>query len=690
MEPDTRIEQDTDAASASRSTRVGRHGLVLSDESEHELPVIGAAIEPWRIASRDVPSVLDGLVGLGLETLELRVPWSIYGARFGAPEVTSSADAQANTDLPSLIEGCQRRALRLLVHLGPLSDVVDHGGLPAALCRHSEVMARGSGDEPLWVPRVPRPFAQPSLASERFLGAAEAWLAAAAEHLGPYAYPEGPIVAVVLQTQPDRLGRAASYDGDYAASAQRRYRQWLAEVYGERLPAGYPEVAVDDQRPPRRFNPADDAQLLRHLDWLRFKESLITTALGRLRAALSRDDGPDLASIAQLHRQSPGVAEAGASCALGAAEAVVDGAGVALTELRGDFAGRRAQIERVVGGSRLPLVLEQPWGGTVGWAPPDLPQQQEQLLTALMFGARGFVLDGVLGTEGRVAAPLTAAGRPRPGAELDATKRLFAAVADLRLYRRVRTVDVGLLEPRQLARLARLRSLLDPLPPRLLALSGLSPAALGARDGPGAEALAELLELREEVAAALDRARTPFWRLDGETDAVGGRLRVLLLPWVAAASPLDALLLEPSLRAALRRFADDGRELWVVGSARPAGLPEHRYFADVAALQRGLREAEVATTLLCAEDLNRETSGLASVQRGGERAGDGVLFVANPGARDARARLVAAPGGEDVSRLRIWDALSGVPLETREVSLPADGLRLLRCRLAATPTEQER
>jgi hypothetical protein len=682
MKPGARIDKESDEP---RATRLGRHGLVLG-EAAHEQPLIAAAVEPWRIAARDVPTVLDGLVGLGLAALELRLPWSIYGARFGVGSSSRSAPpARANSDLLPLIEACQARSLRVLVHLGPLSDVVDYGGLPKALAEHPEVMARGPGGEPLWVPRSPRPFAQPSLASERFVAAAAEWLSKAAEMLAPRVYPNGPIVAVVLQTQPDLLGRAASYDGDYAEAALVRYRSWLVEQYGERLPAGYADVAIEAQRPPRRFDAADEGALQVHLDWLRFKESLSLSALTRFRAALAPSEtSRGLSHVAVLHRQSPGAAAAGSSCALGAAEGIVDGAGVALAELRGDFARRRAQIERVVGGSRLPLVLQQPWGGTFGWAPPDLHQQQEQLLTALMYGARGFVLDGVIGSEGRVAAPLTANGRPRPGPEHEATKRLFAAVADLRLHRRVRTVDVGLLEPRQLARLARVRSLLDPLPPQLLALSGLALTALGAQDGPGAQALAESVALREEVAAALDDARVPFWRLDGQSDAVGGRLRVLLLPWVAMASPLDELMLEPILRAALTRFVADERQLWVVGAPPPAGLlPEHRHLPDVATLIAALTAAEVAIAPLCAEEL-KTRAPLHSVQRAGEQAGDGVLFVANPGAEERRVQLISAPCGQDVSQLRVWDALSGVPLEAGDLSLPADGLRLLRCRLATS------
>ena len=177
------------------------------------------------------------------------------------------------------------------------------------------------GGEALVVPYSPRPFVQPSLASERFLDDATSWLRNAAHALAPFAHPRGPIVAAILQTKPDLFGRRGAYDGDYHPDALARYHTWLEARYGNALPPGYPSASAADIKPPRRFDATRDDELIWHIDWLAFGESLVVDAVERFTATL-RASGLDAITI--LHRQLAGNTAAGDDAPLGAIAAHAD------------------------------------------------------------------------------------------------------------------------------------------------------------------------------------------------------------------------------------------------------------------------------------------------------------------------------------------------------------------------------
>ncbi len=661
-----------------RRVRLGRHGLVWPPRGD-ELPLVAAAIEPWRLKTHDHASILDNLKELGLGALELRIPWQIYAG------LGTEREVRAIVDLFAFIEACQARHFALLIHLGPLSDVVNGGGLPRAMALR-EIGAQGPGGEALIVPRSPHAFIQPSLASTRFLDAATTWLESAADALKPFTHPHGSIIAVVLQTQPDLLGRRGAYDDDYHPDALTRYHAWLQERYGDTLPPNYPVASAAEAQPPRRFDATSMDELLWHLDWLAFKESLVLSALERFTAALR---GHGLDDVVVLHRQPAGAAAAGADAPLGGAASHVDGAGVTFSELRPDFSRRRVQVERLAGASPLPLVLQQPWGATARWVPPTVAQQETLLLTSLMYGAQGLILDGLLGVDERVGAPLDAAGNSRRGPEFDATKRLLASLADLALHRRPRRVEVGLIEPRLLARLAHVSSMLEPISPGILALVGLDVERLGDPTKPGAQALEIATATREAIARALDAAQLPFVRVDGEDPTALARLSALILPW---ASDVEDLL-QTSLEHPLADFVDAGGELLVVGPSTPAWLPTHRRYES----------AQEATDALQTTGRAAATLGIAcrdatdppltfTERRGDEIRGERVLFIANPKDAPIRGRLVqneSTPASEgethEAAVWRLWDALSGIPVDTEDINVPASSVRILRCRRRATP-----
>ncbi|MCK5797412.1 MAG: beta-galactosidase, partial [Deltaproteobacteria bacterium] len=638
-----------------------------------------AAIEPWRLKTHDHASILDNLKELGLSALELRIPWQIYAG------LGTEREDRAIVDLFAFIEACHARHFALLVHLGPLSDVVDGGGLPRAMAIR-EIGAQGPGGEALIVPRSPHPFVQPSLASTRFLDAATAWLESAADALTPFTHPRGAIVAIVLQTQPDLLGRRGAYDSDYHPDALTRYRPWLQERYGDALPPNYPVASPTEANPPRHFDATSMDEILWHLDWLAFKESLVVSALERFTAVLR---GHGLDDVVVLHRQPAGAAAAGADAPLGGVAHHVDGAGVTFSELRPDFSRRRVQVERLAGASPLPLVLQQPWGATAHWVPPTVAQQETLLLTSLMYGAQGLILDGLLGVDERVGAPLDAAGRPRRSPEFEATKRLLASLADLGLHRRPRPVEVGLIEPRPLARLAQLSSMLEPISPGVLALVGLDVERLGDPTRPGAEALEITTATREAIARTLDAAQLPFVRIDGEDPTALARLSTLILPW----TPDVEDLLQTALERPLANFVDAGGQLLVVGPTTPAWLPPHERYES----------AKEATDALQAKGGASATLGIAcrdatdpplpfTERRGDESGGERVLFIANPKDAPIRGRIAqgkSKPGSEGKNRetavWRLWDALSGIPVDTEDIDVPASSVRILRCRHQATP-----
>jgi beta-galactosidase len=670
--------------------RLAPDGLRLGNQ---HLPLLAASMHYHRIPRARWGKCLDAIAELGLPIVESPVPWSVHELGEGAFELgaaprgsgrgpASGRDQQATggaeqRDLLGFLEAAAARGLKVLLSPGPqLAAGLDGGGFPERVLADERCLARGAGGNPAILPVPPRAFPAPSYASERFLDQACAWLAAVAAFLRGRCWPDGPVVALRLDSACGSFYRGAAYDLDYHPDAVALYRAHLGARYPGGLPAGYGAAAAAAEalatlEPPRRFDATTREELSRHLDWLAFKEQLAVRAL-RLFAKTLLEGGVDL----PLLGDAPLVELAGGLPGLPALEEPLAAVGLDLFTRRGEHRALAGNLRRLAGSSRFPFVAELGWGGWPWWWPRGLESSRATALGALMHGARGFTL--VMGVERDrwYGAPIDAEGLLRPESG-DFLRGLIAALRAVELPSLQRRTAVGLLRVRELERLALCANLLDPVPPAAAALVGLGAEELGA-ELPGLEAGALAASSRFERAAeaALGALQVPYDLVDSE----------------AAAERLAAyrLLVAPSLELCGRGLLDRlagfvaGGGVLLLGPRQPrwderggelGELPPNR-LVEEPALRAALEEELSHLGLQPA--LRVQPAGVEVSAFFEERGGLRCLFVANRTA----ARLEAAVEGE-LAGLRAWDALSGAPLDLGRVALGAGELRMVRLATAA-------
>jgi beta-galactosidase len=639
--------------------RLAPDGLRLGDQHQ---PLLAASMHYHRLPRASWGKGLDAIAALGLPIVECPVPWSVHEVGEGAFELR---------DLAGFLDAAAARGLKVLLSPGPqLVAGVRGGAFPERILADERCLARGAGGNPAILPVPPRAFPAPSYASARFLEQARAWLAAVAAFLRGRCWPDGPVVALRLDSACGSFYRGAAYDLDYHPDAIALYRAWLAARYPGGLPAGYGAAAATTEavpglEPPRRFDATTREELSRHLDWVAFKEQLPVWALG-LFAKTLLEGGVDLpllgdAPLVELGAGLPG---------LPSLEEPLTAVGLDLFTRRGEHRSLARSVRRLTGSSRFPFVAELGWGGWPWWWPRELESSRATALGALMYGARGFSL--VMGVErdGWYGAPIDAEGLLRPESG-DFLRGLVAALRAVSLPSLQRRPAVGLLHVRELDRLALCANLLDPVPPAASALVGLGAEELGA-ELPGLEAgaLAAASRFERTVESALGELQIAFDLVDSEAgverlsayrllvvpslELCGRELLERLRGYVAGGG---ALLLGPRPP----RWDEQGDEL--------GELPSHR-LVEEPALRAALEEELARLGVQPAARVS--PSGVEASAFFDERGEPRCLFVANRTAQRQEACLDGMQG------LRGWDALSGAPLDLARVALSAGEVRMVR------------
>ena len=170
-------------------------------------------------------------------------------------------------------------------------------GLPERIVFDRACQARSPKQNPVLQVFPPRFFPVPSYASDTFFDEAARFFRAVGEVASPRRWPDGPVVMLQVDNEGAYYFRDAAYDQDYHPDALRRWRAYLEEKYGslDGLAEAHrtdPARSWEDVGAPVRFDAKEPSELPRHLDWARFRESLVTEAMGRFRAALD-DAGLD-------------------------------------------------------------------------------------------------------------------------------------------------------------------------------------------------------------------------------------------------------------------------------------------------------------------------------------------------------------------------------------------------------------
>ncbi|MCC6751617.1 MAG: beta-galactosidase [Deltaproteobacteria bacterium] len=656
------------------AVRVGPSGLLLErpGQSTETLPFLAGSMHYFRLQPAAWGKCLDHFRQLELPIVDTYVPWAVHEREPGRYDFEGApSEAGYQTDLRGFLEACAQWGLKVVLRPGPqVNAELTAFGLPTRVLAEPECLAVGGGGSPVWLGVPPRAFPVPSYASERYHALAGDWLAAFARFVAPYAWPDGPVVGVQVDNEATFFFRTAAYDQDYHPDALALHRRYLAERYGGALPAGYGAGATAASvEAPRKLDATRPEELVRHLDWVAFKEWMLLRALERW-GGLLRAEG--LAHLPLLHNFP--ATEFGEACSLAAAERAVDVAGLDLYLRRRDYATVRRHLAHLAGSSRLPVVSELGWGGWLWWWPQALEDQLHTALAALMHGAKGFNLYMLVERDRWYGAPVSPDGRPR-SERYTTTRQLVSAVRQCALPELSRRVEVGLVRVREYRHLALCASLADPLPLMGLSLFGLSGDELCTEEdfGLGGPVQVEHERYVHAAEVALDHLRLPYHHVESDAGPEALlRYKLLVVPLFDFA---DAELL-----ARLGDYVERGGAL-LVGPRWPSRdrtmqplaclMPAHTLAAE-----EDLAEAleELAAQLELARDPVPDAEEVELVlYTDGERPR--ALFLANRSDASVTTRLRALEG----AGLRMWDALTGEPVNPRLVHVEANAVRMLCC-----------
>lgn len=621
-----------------------------------ELDLIAGMVHYWRLDRADWRPCLTAVKQLGVDIVQVVVPWSVHERRAG------KYDWSKDRDLAGFLDRVDRAGMYAIVCPGPIASGELGGlGVPARVLGRTELHALTARGTAAWIPAAPRMAPVPSFAAAGFRAEVEAWLAAVGEIVAPRMAPDGPVIGVHVGHEAQLVARLGPFEHDYHPEALG----WWRELTG-------------DEAPPRAWDPDDSGRCAR---WMRFREVYLERTLTWLAAALERAGVRDIVCFHDLPWSEPGRFDLpGAQAALGA-EGEPAGAlvGMSVGPRAADAATARRRALYLVGSAApLPFAPRLAVGGPALAVPAPGDASRHALLSLLAAGVRGFGLCMAVERSRWYGAPVSEMGElQEPAGWLG---RLLGALADVEWSRLRRHTPVALLATRADLRFGEASSAagaLGPIAGALLPPGALAGAAL-ARD-------ADAVSQQRWVAAverALCLAQIPYLIVDESCPIERlTRFHAVILPTTARVSR--------DTWQRLHALAGRGTVV-VIGPERPVRDEHDQPLGDDAALppRVGLIRAGSADDLDgLGDDLGAVAGELAEVWITAEQASvdcsvfvdpEGtpqVLFTGNRSADPVIADVIVPAGtvlfdalaDEEISADE--DGIADVPLGPHEVRM---------------------
>lgn len=538
------------SARRSRPRRTGRPSLTKRAIrlGDRELPLYSGAMHYWRLERDAWEPGLKQLRDLGLGIVETYVPWQVHEI---APGEHDFGERDPRKDLGAFLDLAHSLELVAFVRPGPhINAEMTYFGLPERVLYDRACQARSPKQNPVLQGFPPRMFPVPSYASRTFLEEVGRWYDAFAEVIAPRLWPVGPVALVQVDNEGSYYFRDATYDQDYHPDAIAEWRAFLEARYGSLEKAAEAHRARyaswDEVEPPARFAAESVDELTVHLDWATFREELITRSIGRMQKRLAKAGvkGPVTVHNLPLGEQGAAVSSVGL-------ESVVDLVGIDYYHARREHRVIKRRTLALAGTHALPYAPELGVGAPAWFKPLSNDDSLFTALTALAYGLRGFNLYMAVDRDRWYGAPIDAQGNPR--VEAAAWKQLIARLHDVGFHALSRRVEVGLMLPREYARLSKATSVLGLFSPTVIEAVHGSPVA-GCRDD--RFGLSEPVQIAwwtmlERFAQALTEADIPYVYVDSEAPEERlSALRVLVAP--------SYELCDPARWKKLTAFADDG------------------------------------------------------------------------------------------------------------------------------------
>jgi beta-galactosidase len=210
--------------------------------------------------------------------------------------------------------------------------------------------------------------------------------------------------------------------------------------------------------PPVRCPPdASHATLRRVLDLMSFQEELLASALERMCGSLRQLLGP----LPSVHNVPLG--ESGLPASMARIDRVVDINGLDYYHQQEHLDVVKERTLRMVGSVRFPYAPELGIGAPPWFAPRSDADSLQTLLCACAYGIRGLNLYMAVDRDRWYGAPFDELGQERPNAL--ALRRVINALVRTQFHSLTRRVEVGIMLPKEYARLSRATHTLGALSP---------------------------------------------------------------------------------------------------------------------------------------------------------------------------------------------------------------------------------
>lgn len=628
------------SARRSRPRRTGRPSLSprALRLGTRELPLYSGAMHYWRLERDAWEPGLRQLRDLGLGIVETYVPWQVHEI---APGEYDFGQRDPKKDLGAFLDLAQSLELVAFVRPGPhINAEMTFFGLPERVLYDRACQARSPRQNPVLQGFPPRMFPAPSYASRTFLEEVGRWYDAFAEVVAPRLWPAGPVAMVQVDNEGSYYFRDATYDQDYHPDAIADWHAFLKARYGTLEKAAEAHRAEysswEEIEPPTRFAAESVEDLTIHLDWASFREELITTSIGRMQRRLAK---AGVKSPVTVHNLPLG--EQGAAVSSVGLESVVDLVGIDYYHARSEHRVIKRRTLALAGTHPLPYAPELGVGAPLWFKPLSNDDSLFTALTALAYGLRGFNLYMTVDRDRWYGAPIDSRGNPR--VESASWKQLIGALTEVGFHTLSRRAEVGLMLPREYARLSKATNLLGFFSPTVMEALHGSPVA-GCRDE--TFGLAEPVQIAwwtmlERFAQALTEAGIPYVYVDSETPEERlSSLRVLITP--------SFELCDPIRWKKLTAYADAGGMV-VYGPLMPGlDLKGRRQLFEVPRESRRVAAPTVADAAKVVTELSRELDlkvpfpveprPLETCVHE-DSSGPRVLFVINPEAEPLTAQV---------------------------------------------------
>lgn len=624
----------------------------------------------WRLRRENWRPALRALRELGLEMVETYAPWGVHAT---APGEYDFGDGDERKDLGAFIDLAEEEGLLCFIRPGPhINAELTYFGLPEWIVEDPAMQARTPRNNPVVLYFPPRMFPVPSHASEAYHEAVAEWYVAVGEVIAPRLYPEGPVVLLQVDNEAGFFFRNGPFCQDYHPDSLAMWEEFVSQRYGGAAEAAeaFEQEALS---PPHSFGNGhygeepSAAVFRRQLAWAEFQEHTLTTAMSRMKKSMQR---AGMRGVPILHNVSLG--EGGLPVNIPALDRNLDLVGLDYYHPARDHAAIKRRTLYLAGTCDIPYAPELGVGAPPWFTPLAHRDSLFCGMAASAYGLRGFNLYMTVDRDRWYGAMIDTAGRSR--AESVDWSRFLGALERTRFHDLTRSASVGLVVPREYARLSRATHTLGAISPANLEAMGGGPTEGCRRDalGLGTPIQVKWWEALERVAEALTNAGVAYNYIDSEASAKQWRgYDVLYSPTFRFASP--------KRYAALLRSNDKARVL--IGPEHPTLNDEFmdEDFGERLSLldafdERALQAAVVDWVARYSATRTYATAPPLETELHVDGKRDAVLFVINPTAEDRDAEInLPAP---TLAR----DLLSGEDFQgdtTLRLPVPAFTVRLL-------------